>query len=1033
MIKSIVNNFQAVFVFTLLITILGISSYIGLPRESSPEIRRPMIFVTTMYPGVSARDMETLITKVIENEIDGVSGLDKLTSTSVQGLSQVTAEFTGDTEVEIALRRIRERVDAAKTQLPEDAEEPIVKELNFSDQPILIVNISNPNGLEILESHVDTIEDDLKSIHGVLDVDVNGHLEKEVVIALDPEKLNHYEISPDDVRTAIRNENITIPGGTLKTTQKNYDLSVSGEIKDPEMFGFISVSKKDKYVKLKDLGTVTFTYKEPDSINRMDREPSISFSVKKRSGENLIRIVEDAKKYFNESKEGFPAGTEVQYSMDQSEDISAMVKDLENNILSALILVLVVTFFFLGARNAIFVSLGIPFSMLISFFVINALGYTLNMVVLFSLVLALGMLVDNGIVIVENIYRHRTLGKGKIESAITGASEVAWPITTSTLTTIFAFFPIIFMPGIMGEFLKYIPLTVIIVLTSSLFVALTITTVFCSKFLNLDMESIKKMTEGSGQFQKVVSRYEKALLYCIDHGVKISVISLILVFTGMFLNAVAGKEPIFFPSLDPKTAVIDIETPPGTPITDTDAIAKKLEQKIYATGIKLEHVQTTTGVGDRGLNSAKSKLRVGFLPFLERVVPGKEAIDKYKEDFSDVTGAIIKVREQKDGPPTGHAISYEVVGEEYDKMGEYALQVLKILEGKKENFEEFDTDFESAKPEISIEIDRVKAAMNGLNTQLIASTIRTALNGSLVSTYRRGKKEYDIIVKFNDSFREQLQSLQNLEIVKDEKRIAVKDLAEIGFKTSVGSIKRKSRERKIEIYADFKPTVETKEEIKKEVAAAVGLIKLDKGYLIQSGEGEGERNRSQAFLMQAFIVAVFLIFMVLVVQFNSVTQPLIILASVFLSLGGVFWGLFIFRQQFVIIMSGIGTISLAGVVVNNAIVLIDCINQLIKDGMEPLAAVVEGGKTRLRPVLLTAITTVIGLLPMALGISIDFHDFSIQLESESSGWWSSMAWAVIYGLSFATFLTLFVVPALYVFDLRISKYIASKFGSDQEI
>ncbi len=406
MLEAISKKYLAVFVFAALIIIMGLYSYAKLPRESSPEIRRPLIFITTVYPGVSPKDIEALITEEIEAELEGLEGLEKIKSDSQLGVSMIRAEFTGDTDVELALRRIKERVDTAKAKLPLDAEEPVVRELNFSDQPFLIITLSNPDGLERLERIVELLQDDIEKIPGVLEVVVTGKLEREVEIAIDPRLLRQYEFSLDDVRNAIRNENITIPGGELKSKDLNFSVTVSGEMSQPKEFREIIVKAGNKEIPLRNLGEVRFRYSDVESYSTLNGKPAVSLSVKKRSGENMILLVEHIKKLIDENRAQLPPKTLVDYSFDESEDIKNMVLDLENNILSALLLVLVVTFFFLGWRNAVFVSLAIPFSMLLSFFVLSLTGITLNMVVLFSLVIALGMLVDNGIVIVENIYRH---------------------------------------------------------------------------------------------------------------------------------------------------------------------------------------------------------------------------------------------------------------------------------------------------------------------------------------------------------------------------------------------------------------------------------------------------------------------------------------------------------------------------------------------------------------------------------------------------------------------------------------------------
>jgi multidrug efflux pump subunit AcrB len=1021
MIKGVASKHQAVFVFAIMVVIMGWTSYSALPRESTPEIKRPIIFVTTVYSGVSAVDMETLVTKEIEDELEGLEGLEKVTSSTSHSMSQVTAEFNGDVEVETARRRVQERVDVAKPDLPEDAEEPSVRELNFSDQPVFIINISNPNGLEVLELPVDYLEDEIKAISGVLDVRVSGKLVRELEISLDPSRLKHYGFSIEDVQTAIRNENVTIPGGVLKNKVQQYSLSVSGEIKDPAQFGEIVVRKNGNAVKLKDLGTVAFRFSDPTSYNRMDGIPAVSLSVTKRSGKNLIEMIDNIKDFLDTNKSSLPHGTIVRFSLDESDNIRRMVRDLENNIASGLILVLIVTLFFLGPVNALFVSLGIPFSMLISFFVINALGYTLNMVVLFSLVLALGMLVDNGIVIVENIYRHRSLGLSRFDAAVVGTKEVAWPITTSTLTTILAFFPIVFMPDIMGEFMSYIPKTVIIVLTASLVVGLTITMVFCSRFLKISDAAQKAMNQGSTRFQNIQAKYQNSLVAVLDRPWRTLMICFAVVVAGIVLNGALGKESIFFPHLDPESASVSITTPSGTPLEKTDELVQAMEKTTRTVPNSLDTLQGTTGKdGGRGggrNRSNKGSIRIGFKPYDEREVSAKETIDELKKALSAYTGVEARVSETKGGPPSGHDVSFVITGEDYTVMGAISEQIYAIVQKHQDILEDMDSDFEAVKPEIKIDIDREKAALYGLNTRLIASSIRTAINGSRVSKFRQGREEYDVIVKFQEASRNRLQALQELEVVKDGKRINLGSVASIQHQSTVDVIKRKNRHREVSVYADFKPGVQEKELIKQQIKDAVAELKLPTGYKVGSGEGQQIREEATQFLMQAFLIALLLIFIVMVMQFNSVTQPFIILISVFLSVGGVFWGLFIARMPFVIIMSGIGTISLAGVVVNNAIVLIDFINQLYAEGKSAKDAVIEGGMTRLRPVLLTAITTVIGLLPMALGISFDFHNFSISLSSESSDWWGHMAWAVIFGLSFATVLTLFVVPALTYIDL----------------
>lgn len=1031
MMKFIVDRWQAVFVFAFLIVVMGFVSYSSLPRESAPEIKQPKIFVNTLYMGVAAVDIEQLVTKRIEEEIEGTEGVKDIKSTSKLGLSAIEVDFNSDVEVETALRRIREKVDVAKAELPADAEEPIVKELNFSDQPIFIAVLSNTGGLEIIEKTADRLEEKFKRVPGVLDVNIAGKLEKEVAITIDPARMKLFGLNFGDISKAISEEHKTIPGGELKSDATQFVLSVTGEIKDPSQFANILIKNKGKQFKLSDFAHVAFTYKDPETLSRINGTPSISLSVTKRSGENLLRIVDDIKAIMDEEKNDFPDGTEFEYSYDESLNIKNMVSDLENNILSGLVLVFAVTLFFLGFYNAIFVGMAIPFSMLISFFVLQASGITLNMVVLFSLVLALGMLVDNGIVIVENIYRHTTLNKTVIEASIDGTKEVAMPIVASTATTILAFFPIVYMPDIMGEFMSYIPKTVIIVLSASLFVGLTLNPVFCSRFLK-PMD--KDINEGGKAFNKFQGFYLRSLEWALNHPIATISMSLVSVFSSFVVYGALGTEPVFFPQQDPQVGIIEIETNQGSPVKVTDSIVKNIETLIpgWETKVSLDNYQTTIGRGSgqgvQGNESHKATIRLGYKTFVEKDslnTWGAATQEEAKNSLMSFTGASILVTEIQGGPPTGHDVSFEVTGRDYGVAGGIAQKVKRIIE-KYPEFKLVDFDYEEGKPEIRIEIDREKAARIGVRTTQIANTIRQAMHGGIMGKYREGKEEYDIVARYEKEYRNEIPDLHTLEIVHEGNRIPLSSIASIKQQAGPGVIKRKNLKRTIEIFGDFKADVETKDKIRTEIDQAVAEITVPEGYYLGTGEGQAVQNEAQAFLLQAFMIAIFLIAILLIVQFNSITQPLIIMASVFLSLGGVFWGLTIMQDTFVIIMSGIGIISLAGVVVNNAIVLIDYTNLLIKDGMDYAAAIREAGKTRLRPVLLTAITTVLGLFPMAAGIGFDFFSFSVVWASESAVFWEAMAKAVIYGLIFATLMTLIVVPTLLSIDFRFQNWLKGR-------
>ncbi len=1005
---------MAVYSFAALILIIGTIAYIQLPRESTPEIKQPYIFVTTTYVGVSARDIESLVTQPIERELDGMEGLHQITSESRQSLSFIFVEFTSDVSVEEALRRVKDRVDLAQPKLPSDSDEPSVREFNVSNWPVYTLVLSHPNGVGLIDWAAKRFQDELKRLPGVLEVDVTGRPTKELAISLDPARLEKYGFSIQDVVQAVQRENMSIPGGTMQNETKNFSLSVTGEIEDPRQFEDIFVQSGDTRVRLRELGTARFQNAEAETISRLNGTPAITLSIKKRLGENIIAMVEQVEERIDELRPTLPKGTIVVKSYDESTYIRDMIIDLENNMFSGFVLVFLVTIFFLGFRNSLFVSLAIPFSMLMSFFILQAFGVTLNMIVLFSLILALGMLVDNGIVIVENIFRHGSMGKSRVQASIDGASEVAGPIIASTLTTILAFFPIIFMPGIMGDFMQYLPITVIVVLGSSLLVALAINPTFCASFLKIDEKQRRRLSEGSGGFQRLQNLYIRLLGFTTRHA-GLSVLSVFLVvISGFILFGLFGRDMLFFPYQDPARARVRVEAPAGTPVEITDRIVMELEEIVKESPSSMENYEGIAGSDGSDTESHRGSINITYLPYAEREISGQDALRELQRRTRSVIGAVVKVEESEGGPPTGDDVSYEVTGEDYTVLGEISGRILAILQ-EYPSFKEVETDYEASRPEYRISVDRGKAAYFGLSTSQVADTVRSAINGSTIGTYRQDEEEYDIVIRYRQDARNSLASLRNVGIVTmTGARVPLSTIAEIDPQSSLGVIKRRNLNRAVNVLANFDPAFDERQRVLGEISARVDKIKatLPPGYRIGAGAGLDLRDESTTFLMQAFLVAVFLIFVVLVAQFNSVADPFIIMFSVFLSLGGVFWGFLLSGQQFVIIMSGIGCIALAGVAVNNCIVLVDYTHNLIRGGMPWREAVLEAGRTRLRPVLLTALTTVLALVPMALGVSFNVRTFTFIAGSESGEFWKAFAFTMLYGLSFATVMTLVVVPSL---------------------
>ncbi len=1020
MIRLFIEKHMAVFGLATLIVIVGAIAYVSLPRESAPEIKQPYIFITTTYVGVSPADIESLVTQRIEQELDGLDGLVTLTSESRQNLSFIFAEFSSDVTVETALQRVKDRVDLARPKLPSDADDPLVREFSVSDWPFYVVVLSHPEGVSVIEESAERLSDELKRVPGVLDVDITGKPAREVAIELDSYRMATYGFAIDDVTGAIRQEHISIPGGVLRNPERNYNLAITGELEQVAEFEDIYVSANGVSVRLADIATVAMKESLDETRSRLNGEPAITLSVKKRIGANILDIADAIEARVAQFGTELPAGTQVTISYDESRYIRDMIADLENNMASGFLLVIAVTIFFLGLRNSLFVSLAIPLSMLLSFFVLQIFGITLNMIVLFSLILALGMLVDNGIVIVENIFRHASMGKSRVQAAVDGAGEVAAPIMVSTLTTVLAFFPIIFMPGLMGDFMKYLPMTVIVVLGSSLLVATVINPVFCGYFLNISPRQQRKITHGGGGFAHFQHFYTRVLRLATRHAFKSVLMVTGVVVLGIGAFALFAREPLFFPDIDPERARVSIEAPQGTPLHYTDEIVLQVEELVRTTPGSLESYAAVAGSDGSNAESHRGRVTVTYVPFNERTIRGREAVRLLGERIGVVTGAVVTVEEAEEGPPTGNDISYEVRGADYEVLGEISGRILSLLQQYPE-FRTADSDFEPGRPEYAVRIDRGRAAFHDVSTAAIADTVRTAINGATVGTFRHNEDEYDIVVRYRQSERDSPTALRSVMVVSNEGiRVPLSSVAEIEPQSATGVIKRRNMNRAVSVWADFDAGVPNRAAITREIEARVDAVRgeLPPGYVIGAGEGWDVREESTEFLLQAFLVAVFLIFIVLLAQFNSLADPFIILFGVFLSLGGVMWGFAFARLEFVIIMSGIGCIALAGVAVNNCIVLVDYTHRLIADGMPWREAVIEAGRTRLRPVILTALTTVLALVPMALGVSLDIHTFSVQVGSESAEWWRAFAWTMLYGLSFATVSTLVAVPSMLTLKYR---------------
>ncbi|MBK8166089.1 MAG: efflux RND transporter permease subunit [bacterium] len=1021
-----IRRYPMIFAFMALATILGLKSYLELPRESSPDVKIPFVMVTAPYAGTSPADMENLVTRKLEQRLKGVEDLKEMTSSSSYGMSVITLEFDSRVDMSDALQSVRDRVELAKPELPEDPRDDlVVQEISSSDAfPVMQVNLYGDIDLVELKRTGEDLQEALEQIRGVLGVDLVGGVENEVQVDVDPERLAYFNLGLVDVQDAIALQNMTIPGGKLSLGQYDYQVRVRGEVeKVEELLGFVLNPGITPPVHLRDVATVKLGIRDRETISRVNGRDAVTLVVKKRSGENLIAIAKDVKATIARLEPAFPAGVTVNVVADQSVQIKRMVKELEDNIVSGLILVVVVLLAFFGVRNSFLVAVAIPFSMLITFIVLAMLGITLNMVVLFSLILALGMLVDNSIVIVDNVYRHRGEGKDADLAAAMGANQVAGAITSSTLTTVAAFAPIIFWPGIMGEFMKYLPITVIITLLASLLVAMVFNPVLCARFLRPPRAADDKPRLGDRLLALGQRSYTPVLAWGLAHPWRLllgmnGILVVMLVLFGAFN---AGVE--LFPDVEPQFATVKIDAPSGTRIEVTDALARRIETavsavpdlKAYATSVGTPIDATSGGAG---LPSHQGGITLEFLDQADRTRSSRQSIEDLRGQLSQVTGARITVDKMEEGPPTGKPVNIEISGDDFDELGRLAAGVKDRIRGVV-GLVDIGDNYDHALPELRVLPDVEKAGRYGLRTFDIAGTIRTALHGSETAKYRVGEDEYDVIVRYQQPFRGKVEDLENATVFHEGETVPLDAFATTEFGAGLAAVHRLDTRRTVTVTADVAAGYNGNA-LLAEVRGLLADYQMPPGYVMDfTGESQDQEEAS-AFLSDAFLIAVLLIFVVLVSQFGSVTVPGVILSSVVLSLIGVFAGLLVTQTPFGIIMTGVGVISLAGVVVNNAIVLLDYIIQLRAAGMDKLEAIMLAGQTRFRPVILTALTTVLGLIPLTTGMAFDFSalvhgrfDKIFVIGGESSQWWGPMGVAVIWGLTVATFLTLVVVPVMY--------------------
>jgi multidrug efflux pump len=1102
-----IDNRTSIFIITIIITLAGLFSYNALPKEQFPDVVVPQIFVTTIYPGASPSDMESLVTKHIEKQIKGIARIKKVTSNSVQDFSNIIAEFDTNMDVAEAKQKVKDAVDKAKRDLPTDLpSDPIITEFDISEVPIMNVNISGDFSLSKLKDYADALQDRIEEMKEITRVDMVGALEEEVQVNLDKYKMAASKLTFRDVENAIAYENMTVSAGNVDIGGMTRSISIRGDFKDVEQIKNIIVgSQSGAMVYLKDVAEVKMGYKDQESFSRLNGKNVISLNVIKRSGENLINASDKIKGIVEKMKvSDFPKNLDVVITGDQSRNTRVTLHDLINTIVIGFILVTLILMFFMGATNAIFVAMSVPLSMAIAFLVLPGIGFTLNMIVLFAFLLGLGIVVDDAIVVIENTHRiYHEEDHHIIPAAKKAAGEVFLPVLAGTATTLAPFFPLAFWGGVIGKFMHYMPVTLIITLTASLVVAYIINPVFAVQFMQKEGDEIVAVDQkkarrrtiagwslfglatlafylngsiGMGNFcvtlmllvvlynvalEKAVvwfqtkawpafqNMYARFLGFSLNNPWKIMGGMVGLFILSFVVTANRSPKVIFFPVSDPNFIFVYLTMPVGTDVNVTDSLTRILENRVTQIVGKenplVESIISNVALGasedqfDRAATSNKGKVGIAFVEFSKR---NGTSTALYKDKIRQgVKGLIpageIVVDQESSGPPTGKAISIEVRGEKFEDLIAVSTAVKRHLDALNiPGVEELRSDLVVSKPEINIKVDRERANREGISTVQIGSEFRTAILGKEASKFKDGNDEIPINIRLKKDQRENINTVENLNITFRDmnmggilRSVPMAAFADVKYGNTYGGIRRKNQERIVTISSnvlgDYNPN-----EVVAKVQAAMTDFKspVTEGVTVGFGGEQEEQQEAAAFLIRSLGIAMMIIILILITQFNSIGKTLIILTEVIFSVVGVLLGLAIFNMDFSIVMMGIGIVALAGIVVRNGILLVEFTDLLRSEGKHIREAIIEAGRIRMTPVLLTATATILGLVPLAVGFNIDFEslfahgDPKIFFGGDSVAFWGPLSWTIVFGLGFATFLTLVVLPVMYLIGWRVKNW-----------
>ena len=1137
-----VDNRVTVYILALLIVVTGVIAYTTMPREDFPEIIENKIYISSVFPGNSAEDVEKLIVKPLEKEIKNISGVEKISSSSFQDYGMIVVEFADKVTIEEAKSKVKDKVDVVKadTDWPNldngSKVEPNVFELNISEEvPILNINLQGNYTTQQLKKFGELLQDDIEEIPEVKKVDILGVDDKEVEIAVDIFKMTAAQVSFDDIQNAVKYENMTLSGGNLISQGSRNNIRIVGEIKDPKELENVIVKSYGGTVYLKDIAKVSFKEKEKTTYAREKGTEVVMLNVKKRSSQNMISAIEQVKEKVEKAQESYlPKDLKLEYSNDQSSRVEHQVDELSNHIIFGIVLVMIVLMFTMGLRNSLFVGAAIPLSMLMAFTILSAFGLTLNTMVLFGLVMGLGMLVDDGIVVVDNVFANMKKGMNRIQASKIGIGEIAWPVISSTATTLMAFLPFALWPGTMGKFMKYFPITLTITLSASLFVAMVVNAAMTGGSMDIEDRNVSKK---SAKFYSVIfmilavvfvllgNIYNSNFAKAIGH---LSIISLVLMWLykiklyqwtqdfqhGFFpkmenkyknflakiltgkrawlalvtiigmlifsfvLLGIFPRKILFFPDNIPNQVITYIEYPQGTDIKKTNDATLFVEKQVIQ--ILSEYVEKGTdknflaesivsqvgvGAGNPNLDAGsasetpyKGKVTVNFSEFkFRKDVDTADILEKIRSKVKAIAGATVTVEKDANGPPAGYPISIQLTGIDYEEMLKEANKMIAFVNSKNiSGIERLSIDVNKESPELEVKVDRVNAGSLGISTGQLGFNLRRSVYGQEISTFKEGDNDYNITMRMQDDQRKNESVLFNQSLTFRNQnngqmmQVPISAVSKTEKTTTYNQIKRKNQKRVMTVYSNVL-TGFNGDEITKQIEAELKNYNLPKTVTYSFSGVQEEQGKNQSFLLYALFLALAGITIIIVLQFNSVSKTMVILFTVILSFSGVFYGYVIANMDFVILMTMMGIISLAGIVVKNGIVLMDFFVLLMDEKVannnleshddltleEIKEVIIQSGKSRLRPVLLTALTAILGLIPLAIGLNFDFFSLIVNLNphlyigGDNVMFWGPLAWTIIFGLSYATILTLVMVPVMFYLVKRTKYWLRDRRNAKQ--